>query len=144
MKPDWFTHRRYNIFLNWSKCYALARMLHATCSSSQPAMNKHTYHLTCIFSLSLSSFLTLFDAYFLLAYFHLFWRDEAKNKTLFIGFYRPQFFSLFIYNQRRHTVCVNVKLNRFRPIDMFQRVSSDWLAFFSLWCTKKERYMPQE
>lgn len=53
-----------------------------------------------------------------------------EKKVMFIGFYRPPFFSLFIYNQRRHAVCVNVKLNRFRPIDMFQ--SELWLLMLML------------
>lgn len=65
-----------------------------------------------------------------------------EKKVMFIGFYRPPFFSLFIYNQRRHAVCVNVKLNRFRPIDMFQ--SELWLLMFffcSVQCIENERYM---
>lgn len=67
--------------------------------------------------------------------------EEWEGKNNIIGFYRPPYFvvalslslSLFIFNQRRrytltHTLththsrgmCINVKFNRFRPIDMFQ------------------------
>lgn len=136
--PIFLTSPIHSTEVNWSKSYAVAWILRGIRSSSQLEryMCIYMFRLIWVFFLSvcLSVSLSMCSVYYFGSYsIFICFRKKTKfmkkvtreKKVMFIGFYRPPFFSLFIYNQRRHAVCVNVKLNRFRPIDMFQ--SELWL-----------------